>query len=59
MVTYRRSRHELKLSKQTEEYMKEMQKEFMPEDSKVGLIQLWLDNFIMNLILQKTGNSKR
>lgn len=46
MVTYRRSRHELKLSKQIEEYLKEMQKEFMPEDSKVGLIQLWLDNFI-------------
>ena len=46
MVTYRRSRYELKLSKQIEEYLKEMQKEFMPEDSKVGLIQLWLDNFI-------------
>ncbi len=44
MDAYRRSNHELKLSKHTEEYLKEMQKEFMPEDSKVGIIQLWLDN---------------
>lgn len=40
MVLYRNGSHELKLSGNTEQYMKEMQKEFMPEDSKVGIIQL-------------------
>lgn len=33
----------LKLSKETEEYLKIMQKEFMPEDTKVGIMQDWLD----------------
>lgn len=42
MELYRRSHHELTLSKNTEEYLKEMQKDFLPEDSKVGMIQLWL-----------------
>ncbi len=44
MVLYRNSgNHKLKLSKETEKYLKSMQKEFMPEDTKVGLIQAWLD----------------
>ena len=43
MVLYRNGFRELKLSRDTEEYLKEMQKEFMPEDAKVGIIQLWLD----------------
>jgi predicted P-loop ATPase len=43
MELYRNGPHELKLSRETEEYLKEMQKEFMPEDAKVGVIQLWLD----------------
>lgn len=43
MALYRNGSHELKLSKNTEEYLKEMQKEFMPEDAKVGIIQLWLN----------------
>ena len=43
MVIYKNCSHELKLSKEMEEYLKEMQKQFMPEDTKVGVIQVWLD----------------
>ena len=38
MELYRNGFHELKLSGKTEEYLKEMQKDFMPEDAKVGII---------------------
>ena len=44
MVIYKNCAHELKLSKEMEEYLKEMQKQFMPEDTKVGIIQAWLDD---------------
>ena len=44
MVIYKNCPHELKLSKEMEEYLKEMQKQFMPEDTKVGVIQAWLDD---------------
>ena len=43
MVIYRNCPYELKLSKEMEEYLKELQKQFMPEDTKVGVIQAWLD----------------
>lgn len=43
MKLYRRGFCKLKLSKDTEGYLKELQKEFMPEDAKVGVMQLWLD----------------
>lgn len=43
MVIYKNCPHELKLSKAMEEYLKEIQKQFMPEDTKVGIIQAWLD----------------
>jgi predicted P-loop ATPase len=71
MEIYRGGFHELKLSRKTEEYLKEMQKEFMPEDAKVGVIQLWLDrlsedyvcstistrkHFPMSMICQRIGN---
>lgn len=36
--------HELKLSKASEEYLKSMQRQFMPEDTKPGIIQAWLDD---------------
>ena len=32
MELYRSGQHELKLSKDTENYLRQMQKEFMPED---------------------------
>ena len=44
MVIYKNCSHELKLSKAMEEYLKEIQKQFMPEDTKVGIIQAWLDD---------------
>lgn len=44
MVLYKNQKeHRLKLSKEMEDYLKVLQKEFMPEDTKVGLIQAWLD----------------
>lgn len=43
MEQYRASAHELKLSKESETYLKVLQKQFMPEDTKVGIIQAWLD----------------
>ena len=43
MELYRNSNHDLKLTKKTEEYLRELQKQFMPEDTKVGIIQAWLD----------------
>ena len=35
----------LKLSSKTAEYLKELQKQHMPEDTNVGIIQAWLDAF--------------
>jgi len=43
MELYHNGEWELSLSKETEIYLKELQKEFMPEDVKVGIIQTWLD----------------
>ena len=57
VVLYRNGFHELKLSRDTEEYLKEMQKEFMPEDAKVGIIQLWLDelseDYVCSIMIYK------
>ena len=36
-------KHDLKLPKEMEDYLKEMQKEFMPENTNIGMIQAWLD----------------
>lgn len=61
MVLYRGGSHELKLSKTTEEYLKEMQKEFMPDDAKVGIIQLWLDglagDYVCSIMIYKEAFS--
>jgi predicted P-loop ATPase len=46
MVMYRETKeHKLKFSRETQTYLKAMQKEFMPEDTKVGVIQEWLDTY--------------
>ncbi len=46
MELYRNSkRHDLKLPKDMEEHLKELQKEFMPEDTNIGVIQAWLDKY--------------
>ena len=61
MELYRNGSHELKLSKETEEYLKEMQKDFMPEDAKVGVIQLWLDelaeDYVCSIMIYKEAFS--
>ena len=50
MELYGSGQHELKLSKDTENYLRQMQKEFMPEDAKVGIIQLWLDELSQDYV---------
>ena len=50
MELYRSGQHELKLSKDTENYLRQMQKEFMPEDAKVGIIQLWLNELSQDYV---------
>ena len=61
MELYRNGSHELKLSRETEEYLKEMQKDFMPEDAKVGAIQLWLDelaeDYVCSIMIYKEAFS--
>lgn len=61
MELYRDGSHELKLSRKTEEYLKEMQKDFMPEDAKVGVIQLWLDelaeDYVCSIMIYKEAFS--
>ena len=61
MELYRNGSHELKLSRETEEYLKEMQKDFMPEDAKVGVIQLWLDelaeDYVCSIMIYKEAFS--
>ncbi len=57
MTIYQNSSYELKLSRETEQYLKEMQKEFMPEDAKVGMIQNWLDelsaDYVCSIMIYK------
>ena len=61
MELYRNGSHDLKLSRETEEYLKEMQKDFMPEDAKVGVIQLWLDelaeDYVCSIMIYKEAFS--
>ena len=45
MFIYRNFPLKLTLSKEMEKELRELQKEFMPEDTKAGLIQSFLDNF--------------
>ena len=61
MELYRNGFHELILSGKTEEYLKEMQKDFMPEDAKVGIIQNWLDelaeDYVCSIMIYKEAFS--
>ena len=45
MFIYQNFPLKLKLSKAMEKELREMQKQFMPEDTKAGLIQSFLDNY--------------
>lgn len=42
---YKSGDFSLRFSKESEACLKEMQNEFMPEDSKVGIIQNWLERY--------------
>ena len=58
MMLYRQSScHELKLSARNENYLKELQQQFMPEDTKVGIIQGWLDecgeNYVCSMMIYR------
>ena len=53
MFIYRNFPLKLTLSKAMEKELREMQKQFMPEDTKAGLIQSFLDNFNGNQICSK------
>ncbi|MCI8284613.1 MAG: virulence-associated protein E [Firmicutes bacterium] len=45
MEMYRENpNYELKLSVKSENFLKEWQQQFMPEDTKTGVVQAWLDN---------------
>ncbi len=53
MVIYRSGKVRPTLSKEVEQYLKELQKEFMPEDTKAGLIQAYLENFTGKQVCSK------
>ena len=42
MVIYKGKKYQLTLSKEKEQYLKEFQKQFMPEDTKAGMILGWI-----------------
>ena len=53
MVIYRSKKYKLSLSKEMEQYLKEFQKQFMPEDTKAGMIQGFLDSYKGNMVCSK------
>ena len=53
MFIYKNFPLKLTLSKEMEKELRELQKEFMPEDTKAGLIESFLDNFSGNQICSK------
>ncbi|MCR5127251.1 MAG: virulence-associated E family protein [Lachnospiraceae bacterium] len=69
MVLYRKNKqHDLKLPPKMEAYLKEIQADFMPEDSNIGIIQEWLDSHdyeyvcsrqIYDLALKREGNDPK
>ena len=53
MEIYRKGNCQTVLSKETEQYLKEFQKQFMPEDTIAGLIQAYLDNYKGDIVCSK------
>lgn len=53
MVIYNSKKYQLALSKEMEQYLKEFQKQFMPEDTKAGMIQGFLDSYKGNMVCSK------
>ncbi len=58
MVIYRSKKYQLSLSKEMEQYLKEFQKQFMPEDTKAGMIQGFLDSYNGNMVCSKMLHKK-
>ena len=53
MFIYRNGSVRLTLSKDMDRELRELQKQFMPEDTKAGLIQAFLDNFDVTQVCSK------
>lgn len=53
MTIYRSGSFRLTLSKQMNKELRELQKQFMPEDTKVGVIQAFLDDFNGDMVCSK------
>ena len=53
MTLYRRGKVQLKLSKEMNEQLVLLQKQFMPEDTKGGVIQAFLDDFNGDMVCSK------
>ena len=53
MTLYRQGKIQLKLSKEMNEQLVLLQKQFMPEDTKVGVIQAFLDDFDGDMVCSK------
>ena len=53
MTLYRRGKIQLKLSMEMNEHLVLLQKQFMPEDTKVGVIQAFLDDFDGDMVCSK------
>lgn len=53
MTIYRSQKVQLKLSREMNEHLVALQKQFMPEDTKVGVIQAFLDDFDGDMVCSK------
>ena len=53
MTIYRRGKVSLRLPAEMQAHLTQLQKDFMPEDTKVGQIQAFLDNFEGDMVCSK------
>ena len=53
MTIYRKGKVSLRLPAQMQAHLSQLQKDFMPEDTKVGQIQAFLDNFEGDMVCSK------
>ena len=53
MEIYRSGRFKLAFSPAMQRYLKEHQRDFMPEDTKAGMIQAYLDKYTGNMVCSK------
>ena len=53
MEIYRSGRFKLAFSPDMQRYLKEPQRDFMPEDTKAGMIQAYLDRYTGSMVCSK------